>query len=421
MNKQVFHFFLLLLLSTNAALAQNYEWTWMHGYNRPALYPDYGTQGVASSSNIPGGREGAVYWTDASGKFWLFGGNGYPQNRTNALNLNDLWKFDPATGQWTWMKGDVGDVTHGVYGTQGVANAANKPGKRHSAMGWRDAAGNLWLFGGNGYASTGGTGRLNDLWKYDIGTNMWTWIDGDNIINQHGVYGTLGTSAATNKPGGRTGAATWVDATGDLWLFGGNGYATAGGANVLNDLWRYDIVSGEWTWMAGANTTTQFGVYGTLGVSDANNKPGAREGAVAWTDNTGNLWLLGGIGLTTSAIGRLNDLWKFDIATGEWTWMNGDNTTNQLGIYGTLGTSSATNKPGARCYAICWKDASGDFWIFGGDGFASVGGNSMLSDLWKYDVSANEWTWMKGPDVSGQYAVYGTQGVANAANTPGGK
>jgi N-acetylneuraminic acid mutarotase len=35
---------------------------------------------------------------------------------------------------------------------------------------WIDASGNLWLFGGNGYDSTGNFGYLNDLWQYDPGT-----------------------------------------------------------------------------------------------------------------------------------------------------------------------------------------------------------------------------------------------------------
>ena len=35
----------------------------------------YGTQGIAAASNVPGGRENAVSWTDSKGNLWLFGGN----------------------------------------------------------------------------------------------------------------------------------------------------------------------------------------------------------------------------------------------------------------------------------------------------------------------------------------------------------
>lgn len=38
----------------------------------------YGTQGIGSSTNIPGARDGGVGWFDASKReIWLFGGYGY--------------------------------------------------------------------------------------------------------------------------------------------------------------------------------------------------------------------------------------------------------------------------------------------------------------------------------------------------------
>ena len=54
----------------------------------------------------------------------------------------------------------------GVYGTQGTVAYTNVPGAREYAVSWRDASGNLWLFGGCGYDSTGTEGTLNDLWEY---------------------------------------------------------------------------------------------------------------------------------------------------------------------------------------------------------------------------------------------------------------
>lgn len=33
-------------------------------------------------------------------------------------------------------------------------------------MSWTDASGNLWLFGGDDYDSTGAQGNPNDLWEY---------------------------------------------------------------------------------------------------------------------------------------------------------------------------------------------------------------------------------------------------------------
>jgi hypothetical protein len=72
-------------------------------------------------------------------------------------------------------------------------SAGNVPGARYSANSWIDSSGNLWLFGGYGYDSTGAVGRLNDLWRYSPSTGLWTWVSGGNGDNATGVYGTLGT------------------------------------------------------------------------------------------------------------------------------------------------------------------------------------------------------------------------------------
>jgi hypothetical protein len=104
----------------------------------------------------------SVSWTDDFGDLLLFGGYGYDQNKTGYLN--DLWKFDIATDTWTWMKGDSVVDQSGVYGTQGVISHTNKTGARNSCISWADGSGNLWMFGGYGFAQSE-TGVLNDLWK----------------------------------------------------------------------------------------------------------------------------------------------------------------------------------------------------------------------------------------------------------------
>lgn len=102
-----------------------------------------------------------------------FRGGGYDSTGTLGF-LNDLWAFNPELGtygEWTWMGGSntvgiSGGGQSGVYGTLGTAASANIPGARDFAVRWSDASGNLWLFGGGGYDSTGVLGDLNDLWKY---------------------------------------------------------------------------------------------------------------------------------------------------------------------------------------------------------------------------------------------------------------
>jgi hypothetical protein len=155
----------------------------------------------------------------------------------NQANLNDLWKFDGTN--WTWVSGSNVVSQTGVYGTKGAPSSSNVPGARNSAISWTDSGGNLWLFGGFGNDSTGTISLLNDLWKFD-GTN-WTWISGSQIGNGVGTYGTLGTASASSLPASRVGAVSWVDTSGDLWLFGGLGKdpTDANASGNLNDLWRF--------------------------------------------------------------------------------------------------------------------------------------------------------------------------------------
>jgi hypothetical protein len=124
----------------------------------------------------------------------------------------------------------------GIYGTPGVPAPTNIPGGRTGAVTFADAAGNFWLFGGNGMDSTGTYSafqQLNDLWKYSDG--QWTWISGSSVAMQSGTYGTQGTPAAGNVPTAREWAVGWTDTSGNLWLFGG---FNSSGAD-LNDLWEY--------------------------------------------------------------------------------------------------------------------------------------------------------------------------------------
>jgi N-acetylneuraminic acid mutarotase len=402
--------------SSRIACAQvsSNQWTWMKGDNATNQPGVYGSQGSASLTNKPGARQSATTWTDASGKLWLFGGLGY-DGTGGTYYLNDLWKYDPATNMWTWIKGDNIGNQLGSYGTLGISAPGNKPGGREGSVSWRDGTGNLWLFGGSGRAVTATVGRLNDLWKYDPSSNQWTWVKGDNLINQSGVYGTLGAAAGTNKPGGRLFSLSWRDASGNFWLFGGTGYDISGTSGNLGDLWKYDIGTNQWTWIKGDNTANSFAVYGTQGSAAITNKPGARNGSTVWKDAQNNLWFFGGSGYDASSNGNLNDLWKYEPSTNMWTWMKGDNTVNQPGVYGTQGMVAPTNKPGARNVSTGWSDLFGNLWLFGG----AQSGGVLLNDLWKYDPLINQWTWMKGNNTTNVSGVYGVQGTPAAINKPG--
>jgi N-acetylneuraminic acid mutarotase len=347
------------------------QWTWESGANTGGAAAVYGTKGTAAAGNIPGNRDSQSGWADASGNFWIFGGD------DNAANTyNDLWKYNPATRVWTWVSGTDNADDAGSYGTKGTAAAGNTPPARFGQHVAVDPSGNFWVFGGATTAALGTTTYLNDLWKYNPSTNLWTWLSGGNSTGASGVYGTKGTAATANVPGGRIYPSIWSDATGNIWVFGGEGIDGAGNNGSLNDLWEYKVTTGKWTWVSGSNTNGATGVYGTKGTAAAANVPGARNSTAGWQDATGNFWIFGGDnGAFFSGGASFNDLWKYSPTTNRWTWVSGDNTSGVAGVYGTEGVAAAANKPGARYGHGVAVDASGDFWLFGGaDG--GTGNNS---------------------------------------------
>jgi len=326
-------------------------------------------------------------------------------------------------GEWAWMGGSnvIPNGTSGppgVYGTQGVASAANTPGARSEAVSWTDKQGNLWLFGGQGKDAVGNYDFLNDLWEFNVTTREWTWMSGSSTVGHPyyglpGIYGQLGTPGAGNTPGGREGAFGWTDRQGNLWLFGGAGLDSVGATvGYLNDLWEYNTVSGEWTWMGGSSTASTQGVggvYGTLGSLTSGSYPGGRGWGAEWTDSQGNFWMFGGWGMGAqgSGLGALNDLWKFVPSTQQWAWMSGNSTfggTGWYGTYGQLGTPASGNTPGARDYLAYWMDSGGNLWLFGGMGYSLYAGsgqpyNGELNDLWEFSPTTNEWAWMGGTSL----------------------
>lgn len=286
------------------------QWTWMGGSNLASQPGVYGNEGTASPSNIPGARFHAVGWKDTAGNFWLFGGNVNALNASGDIYMNDLWEY--SAGQWAWVGGSDQANQAGTYGTMGTAAANNIPGAREQAFAWTDTGGNFWLFGGNGYDSTGSYGFLNDLWEYSTTTKQWTWVGGSSTANQAATYGTEGTAAASNIPGSRNSGINWIDTSGNVWLFGG-GDAPGSSVEYFNDMWKYS--ASEWTWVSGSNEPDQSGMYGTIGTASSNNIPGCRTHEVGWVDSSGNLWLFGGYAYDSTGIASyLNDLWKYEPA-----------------------------------------------------------------------------------------------------------
>jgi len=406
-------------------------WTWYDGSSTPNLHGVEGKQGTPSTANFPGARADGNTWTDTAGNFWLFGGLGYDAG-TYYTTMNDLWEFVPSNKTWNWVTGGATGVFYGTYGQQGTPSTGNTPGSRNNSTNWIDKSGNFWLFGGGAWDAGSGFGPMDDLWEFKPSAKTWEWVSGSAYNSPSGTYGTKGAAAKTNAPGGRQNPVSWVDSSGNFWIFGGQGLDASAISGYLNDLWEFSPTTGTWNWISGANAVGSTnsgakGIYGTKGVASTANTPGGRTQSSTWTDSSGNFWLFGGNGFDSAGVfGDLNDLWEFIPSTKTWTWISGSSTitpanTGPKGVYGTQGVAAAANTPGGRYGSLSWTDSTGKHWLFGGYGFDVNGYLGYLDDLWLFNSTTKTWTWMSGSRSGNPAAVYGTLGVGSVNNDPGGR
>jgi gliding motility-associated-like protein len=388
---------LVYLLLPVYNFAQSGNWVWLKGADSTS-FGDYGTLGVSSPSNEPPFRYQAAYWSDLEGNFWVFGGS----------SLNDLWKYNPITNEWTWVHGPkLATSPSAVYGTMGVPSVLNNPDNvGYGANCWTDSIGDLWLF--SGYSSTS-TVSNDILWRYHIATDEWTWMKGTVTASYtNPIYGPKGLAGSTYTSGARQECkSAWVYKN-KLWLFGG----LIKGFIPKNDLWSYDIASNNWAWEAGSAVDYDLGSYGTKGVSSASNAPPSRYSYTRWQDPYNNFYLFAG----SNSYQDYNDVWKYDHSNKFWTWISGTNIVGDTGTNSSFCLPDVNSIPKSRyenttaqTASICTKS----FWSFGGFGKSSV---TFYNDLWLFNTTNLEWTKVKGAYGSPPPFSYGTKGIVTASN-----
>ncbi len=322
-----------------------------------------------------------------------------------------------ASGQeigWAWLSGAAAPRMVMNVGSVGVPSPDSFPGSRRGATTWVGQDGNLWLFGGDLGYSQSAFDETNDLWMYDRSLNQWVCQSAGTPIPLGNYTGASGPGGELH-PGARSSAMSWAGDDGGVWLFGGYGFDKSGPQGRLNDLWNYNSATKTWSWIKGADTTNVSPTYGTKGVGAPNNTPGALSDAFTWKDSSGNLWLFGGSGYFGGSVRLAGDVWKFDVAAGNWTWMHGPGAGGSPAVTGTQGVAAAGNTPGGLTGFQGWVDGS-DVWIYGGYAADDL---YPRGDLWKYSVSTNQWTWMKGDNTENPEPVYGVKGVADGLYHPG--
>jgi hypothetical protein len=422
--------FLLILLGFNLIIpgfisAQPGTWTWVKGDTIAFAPGNYGVMGVPSVTNEPPGRYACSHWVDTSGNLWITGGD-----------FSDLWKFDPVTTMWTWMNGDT---THGgadsIAAAKGIYNASNKPGvciegkctwvtpdnhlwlladfnnlwqydpavnqwawmgatgpanygtkgvgtlstlpgdRVETSTNWVDNSGNLWLFGGyNG-------GDLNDMWEYTVSTGIWTWMSGTSVLNNTGTYGTLGVPSVNNIPPSRSSNIAWKDNAGNFWLAGGE---AIGSTIYYQDVWEFNPVNLQWTWVAGTQGSDGSGSSGSACDTASTNKEGKRfENRATWKICDDLILNYSGQDAAGGA-NYFNDLWAYVPSLTEWVNIA---SAPLIGSYGVQGVANASNFPPSRVGAVGSVDKQHRIWMFGGTTGRANG--NFFNDLWMYVIDTS--------------------------------
>ncbi len=402
---------ILLLWFANNAMAQSGQWTWMHGPDSAGNDGKYGVLGIPADSNLPPARYQAAYWRDKQGNFWMFGGVTWQSGPY--VEQNDMWKYSTTTNQWTWMSGPQfnGDV-NGEYGLKGIPSTLNYPSVRGWGVNcWTDTTGMLWLYGGYGSDSAGARGDLSDLWKFNPYTLEWTWINGASTIYNRTKYGAIGMYTDSTQPGSlQEVKSSWVSLIDNTFYTFGGKHFNYGAYNfeTSNDMWQYDATINQWRWLKGDTANTKFGNYGVRGLEASTNMPPGRASYTKWQDATGNFYIFGGARFYDTA--NLNDTWRYNPLTNNWTWVNGSsikNTQEPIPNY-CMPDTNASPRPRLENQTAQSLRCSNQFWNFGGFDLLKT---KNYNDLWLYNSEKNKWTRVFGKDTMNFTGVYGTKGV----------
>jgi hypothetical protein len=112
-----------------------------------------------------------------------------------------------------------------------------------------------------GYGGSKGGNSTSPTTPPPVSTDEWVWVSGSSLANQpgnQGTYGTVGTAAPGSVPGAPWSSVGWIDPTGNLWLFGGNGYgstARASGRGSVDRICRTKrVCTGLWEWLPQATS-----------------------------------------------------------------------------------------------------------------------------------------------------------------------
>jgi N-acetylneuraminic acid mutarotase len=303
---------------------------------------------------------------------------------------NDVWLYDFVLNKYLFMNGNIT--------VNAASNAQKIIGARYNHSMVYHPNGYLIVFGGYGYDIYSTAGLLNDLWQYDFVLNEWAYLSDYQNVKGQFLNPSLGII------GSRCGHSSALLSNGSLIVFAGNGIDYNGITGFLNDLWLYNFDTGYWSFLQGNVSCNINGNYSSYIV-------GSRYLHSMVIQPNDSLFVFGGYGCASSGCGYLNDLWQYDFVLRQWTYLNGDKSTDNGGAY------SFNGKVGSRSSHSMVMKSNDTFLLFGGYGFDSILVAGDLNDLWEYNITMGEWNFLYGDDIvdkKGNYSTNGTIGSREA-------
>lgn len=144
-------------------------------------------------------------------RHWMlvFGGANYSADLSSLTFFDDLWAYSALLNRWTQLQpGNPG------------------PSARSRPAMWVDGE-KVYVFGG----IQTDFHTLNDLWAFDLRTNLWTQIIANGDAN-----------SPTSRHEAAVAGRAW---DGQLTLYGGQ-FSDSDGFVSLNDTWRFDLATHQW-------------------------------------------------------------------------------------------------------------------------------------------------------------------------------
>lgn len=177
-------------------------------------------------NNSPAARLKFGFAFDASKKnIFMFGG-GFGSRTFN----NDIWRYNIESNMWAYYgEGPI----YGNYSYSKGITGFGWPAGRDSHSIVIDSFNTIFLFGGEGYDFQGtAPDSLNEFWKYDISSRLWTWINGSTSEI---------TGDCLNYPRGRHSFAMDIDEYNNIIIFGGykNDGTTTG--RIFNNMFIFNL------------------------------------------------------------------------------------------------------------------------------------------------------------------------------------